>query len=169
MPRLRPARPGEAGLLQAIEREAGYLFADSAHPEVATAAPTCVAAYDAHIRLGRALVCVDEADRPAGFAVSGVLDDALHLYELSVRPAHGRQGLGRALVEAVSARARTDGLTAVTLATFTDVPWNAPFYARLGFRPVEAPEWGPGLFKLHEREAALGLPMESRCLMRRDL
>lgn len=166
---LRSPAADEAPLLQAIDIEAGRLFADSAHPSAAEGPPTVLSAYRAHVRLGEALVAVDASDRPVGFAVTGVLDDALHLYELSVLPAHGRRGLGRILVEAVCDRARRRDLDAVTLATFRDVPWNRPFYARLGFREIGKADWTPALFKIHQREAALGLPMAARCLMRRPL
>jgi hypothetical protein len=36
----------------------------------------------------------------------------------------------------VADHARTLGLTSLTLTTFRDVPWNAPFYAKLGFEYV---------------------------------
>ena len=61
-------------------------------------------------------------------------DEALHLEELDVLPGHGRQGIGTRLVRALCDGARGRGIAAVTLCTFRDVPWNAPFYERLGFR-----------------------------------
>ena len=43
----------------------------------------------------------------------------------------------------------------MTLCTFRDVPWNAPFYAALGFAPIASPE--PALARLLAHEIALGL------------
>ena len=65
--------------------------------------------------------------------------------------------------------ARTAMLEGVTLTTFRDAPWNAPFYARMGFRLLSGNEAGPRLTDLLRREAQRGLPLELRCGMRLDL
>jgi hypothetical protein len=54
----------------------------------------------------------------------------------------------------------------VTLTTFRDVPWNAPFYARLGFRILEPSAWTPGLMALLALEESRGLPRRLRVAMR---
>jgi hypothetical protein len=59
------------------------------------------------------------------------------------------------------------GLTSLTLTTFRDVPWNAPFYARLGFEYVT--ELTPELRQKREEETAHGLAFDSRCAMRLPL
>ncbi|GAA4667840.1 hypothetical protein GCM10025780_07780 [Frondihabitans cladoniiphilus] len=56
-----------------------------------------------------------------------------HLEQLSVAPEHARQGLGRLLVEAAKQRARELGYSQISLRTYADVPWNAPFYGTAGF------------------------------------
>lgn len=60
-------------------------------------------------------------------------------------------------------------LTALTLTTFTDVPWNAPYYQRLGFRTLSDTEVTSGLRRIREHEATLGLDRWPRAVMRRDL
>ena len=67
-----------------------------------------------------------------GFAVLELLDGAVHLEQLSVDPAHGRRGLGGALLAATVQAAREHGTDRSTLLTYADVPWNGPFYARQG-------------------------------------
>ena len=67
-----------------------------------------------------------------------VLDGEGHLDELAVVPAHGRRGVGRALVDEVLAWTAARGLPSVTLITFRDVPWNGPYYEKLGFEAVTA-------------------------------
>ena len=57
----------------------------------------------------------------------------------------------------------------VTLTTFRDVPWNAPFYARAGFRALANHEIGPGLAEVMRQEAARGLDPVTRVAMRRAL
>jgi hypothetical protein len=62
-----------------------------------------------------------------------------------------------------------EGMPALTLTTFTEVPWNAPYYRRCGFRCLEEAELTPGLRELRDHEAALGLDRWPRVCMRRDL
>lgn len=142
--RIRIAEPSEWDLLRSIEDEADALFADVG------IGPFTALEEDDHLA-SAAVVLV--AGAPAkGFACVDAVDDVAHLWQLSVHPAFGRQGLGRALVEAVCEWATDHGYPAVTLTTFRDVPWNGPFYERLGFR--EMVELSPGLsaIRRHERE-----------------
>ena len=41
----------------------------------------------------------------------------------------------------------------MTLTTFRDVPWNAPYYERLGFRVIAPADQGPELAALVAEEA----------------
>ncbi|MEU2348829.1 GNAT family N-acetyltransferase [Modestobacter sp. NPDC049651] len=101
------------------------------------------------------------AGRPVrGFAVLERLDGAVHLEQLSVHPAHGRQGLGGALLAAAVAEAGEAGADRVTLLTYADVPWNATWYARHGFRELH--DLTPGLRALRRHEQELGLDRHGR-------
>ena len=51
----------------------------------------------------RAWVAVDDLGAVIGFAMAWVIDGEGHLDELAVAPAHGRRGVGRALVDEVLA------------------------------------------------------------------
>jgi GNAT superfamily N-acetyltransferase len=95
-----------------------------------------------------------------GFAVLELLDGAVHLEQLSVDPAHGRQGIGSALLAATVSAARGHGADRVTLITYADVPWNGPFYARHGWRPTRA--LTPGLQARRDHEQAVGLDRHGR-------
>jgi GNAT superfamily N-acetyltransferase len=106
---------------------------------------------------------------PVGFALVELLGGKPHLEEMDVRPSHGRRGLGRALLEAVFAWARSEGHESVTLTTFRDLPWNAPFYTRAGFRALSADEIDSTLRALVRDEASRGLDPEKRVVMRRHL
>ena len=90
-----------------------------------------------------------------GFAVLELLDGAVHLEQLSVHPAHGRRGHGGALLAAAVDAAREHGADRVTLLTYADIPWNAPFYARHGWRTTTS--LTPGLRARRSREVELGL------------
>ncbi|MGC3003056.1 GNAT family N-acetyltransferase, partial [Streptomyces sp. G35A] len=55
------------------------------------------------------------------------------------------------------------------LTTFAEVPWNAPYYARLGFRPLTGPDLTPGLRRIRAEELGHGLDRWPRVCMRLDV
>jgi len=55
------------------------------------------------------------------------------------------------------------------LTTFTDVPWNRPLYAHLGFRVLPEAAVGPGLRRIRDAETAAGLDPTERVVMRRGV
>lgn len=74
-----------------------------------------------------------------------------------MHPAHGRKGLGTALVTRIVDLARRRGAPALYLTTFAHVPWNAPFYARLGFSPVPEDRQPQAIRETLAEEHAMGL------------
>jgi GNAT superfamily N-acetyltransferase len=96
------------------------------------------------------------------------VDGTAYLAALAVLPSDMRTGVGSRLLERACEWARGQGYPAMTLTTFRDVPWNAPFYAKRGFAEVLAPT--PGLAAVRERERSLGLDEAGpRLVMRREL
>lgn len=61
------------------------------------------------------------------------MDESLHIEQVSVHPAFARQRYGARLIEHAERDAGARGYPLLTLTTFTEVPWNAPYYASLGF------------------------------------
>ena len=105
-----------------------------------------------------------------GFAIVHALELAvIHLHELDIHPKHARQGLGRRLIETIAAWGRERGAIAITLTTFDDIPWNGPYYQRLGFRRLDETELSPALQSIRQAEADADLPMEQRICMQLDL
>ncbi|WP_225668819.1 GNAT family N-acetyltransferase [Arthrobacter sp. AET 35A] len=100
-----------------------------------------------------------------GFARLEEVDSAAHLEQLAVLPQHSGQGIGRALVEASKAWARGRGYPMMSLSTFADVPFNAPFYATCGFEPVR--ELSPGLAGIRRHETEVGLDRIGRRVVMR--
>jgi GNAT superfamily N-acetyltransferase len=108
-------------------------------------------------------------DAPVGFAHVEVFSTrAAHLEEIDVHPAHGRRGLGTRLVAAVCEWAARSGYRELTLTTFRDVPWNMPFYARLGFQEVPTEELSSELMAVVRDETRRGLDPARRVVMRRQ-
>jgi GNAT superfamily N-acetyltransferase len=102
---------------------------------------------------------------PVGFAALTEVDGHAHLAELAVRPDHGRRGIGGRLLAAACAWAVAEGYPAITLTTFADLPWNAPWYAARGFTELAAEQWGPGLREVCAAEHAAGIVVARRVIM----
>lgn len=138
-------------------------------PEIADDPPLAIADLARYLSLGTAWVAVDAVDRPIAYLIAEVVDGNLHIEQVTVHPEHSRRGVGRDLIDHAGRHAQAHGLLALTLCTFADVPWNAPYYARLGFRKLSAEELTPGLRELRRREAVHGLDRWPRVCMRRAL
>jgi GNAT superfamily N-acetyltransferase len=167
--RIRPAVPADFPALQDIERSAGQAFRAIGMPEIADDAPFTVEELTRYQQAGRAWVTAGADDSPVAYLVADPVDGNLHIEQVSVHAAWAHRGLGRALIEHAASVARSAGQPALTLTTFTEVPWNAPYYQRLGFRPLLESEVTPGLREIRQHEAAIGLDRWPRLSMRRDL
>ncbi|TJZ49435.1 GNAT family N-acetyltransferase [Streptomyces piniterrae] len=159
----------ELPALRGIERAAGEPFRALGMAAIADDEPPSTAELTRYQRVGRALAAYDTEDgsgQPVGYLLWEPVDGCAHVEQVSVHPDHAHRGIGRALID----RAGQDsGLGALTLTTFTDVPWNAPYYARIGFRVLGDGELTPGLRAIRAREAALGLDRWPRVCMRRGV
>ncbi|MBO4146732.1 GNAT family N-acetyltransferase [Enterobacter ludwigii] len=164
---VRPTRCDDVYALPAIERAAGERF--RRYPELAWLAEGEVISAEQHLEYaerGQSWLALAN-DRPVGFILTEAHSSSLFIVELSVDLDWQGKGIGRQLIACVADHARKLGLTSLTLTTFRDVPWNAPFYARLGFEQIA--ELTPELRQKREDEAAHGLAYESRCAMRLSL
>ncbi|MCI2421612.1 GNAT family N-acetyltransferase [Saccharopolyspora sp. K220] len=165
---VRKVRESELGRLQEVEISSGIAFREVGMPEIADDPPLPRDVLATYQRAGRAWAAVD-ADELVAFVVVEVLDGSAHIGQISVHGDHARQGIGRLLLDHVESWARDHGLAALTLTTFRTVPWNAPYYARLGFLEMTGAEITPGLAELVAREAAHGLEPATRVCMRRPV
>jgi GNAT superfamily N-acetyltransferase len=166
---VRRARSDDLNALPGIERAANTLFAAYGLAEQFSNLLTPIESLREGVKTDRLWVAADEVDRPVGFALAGSVGDNAHLDELDVHPAHGRRGLGTALVEAVCDWAKSSGYRAITLTTLRHIPWNAPWYQRLGFRALEENDLSPVLRDLLREEIQRGLPADHRVAMQRAL
>ncbi len=167
---VRPARVEDVPGIQAVEVAAVERFRGIEDPRIARSADA-----PPYSRVGlerasiehRCWVAVDDDGSIIGFAVAWMVDGEGHLDELAVAPAHGRRGVGRALVDEVVAWTVAQELPSITLTTFRDVPWNGPYYEKLGFRVVSP--LTPALQALVDEQKAWGLEPSLRVVMRRSL
>ena len=164
--RITLARPEDLASLPAIELAAARLLVGHA-PESVLNETTSVEVLNTALREGHLWVAL-RGDVPVGLAQVAVIErDALHLEEIDVHPDHGGRGLGTQLVERVCGWAASHGYEWVTLTTFRDVPWNMPFYSRLGFGVVPAEELSVALRAVVDDETRRGMDASRRVVMRR--
>jgi GNAT superfamily N-acetyltransferase len=148
---IRQARAEDLPDVQRIDRDAGHMFGEVGMPDNAgflwslEALCTCLDA-------GRLWVITESDDRPAGFLITDMVDGCLHVAQVSGDPGSARRGLGRALLDYAAELAAAAGLPAVTLTTFAEVPWNALYYLRCGFRLIDDAKVTPGLGSIRQRE-----------------
>jgi GNAT superfamily N-acetyltransferase len=106
-PKIRDAAPTEASALESLQRRSSEVWDEY-----------------------REQLAVDASDTPIGFSVVIPSDGPAHeLDGLFVEPAQMRRGVGRALVEDASARAKSHGALVMDV---TAGPAQ-PFYERAGF------------------------------------
>ena len=154
---ISPAEPGHLSRLNDIEGAAAAIFPPGFLPEHVLQERVPLAALGSAMEQGLLWVALDGRGVPVGYALMELVDGHALLAQMDVHPDHGRQGLGTALIGRVVARVREMGLTALYLTTFTQVPWNAPFYGRLGFRVLEQAEQPHFLQDIRQRERECGL------------
>ncbi|MCR9176522.1 MAG: GNAT family N-acetyltransferase [Alphaproteobacteria bacterium] len=171
--RIRLARPDDLPRLPEIDSMADSRFGATSYRDVLEAFPAVTVDHLTELQdQWRLWVAAAEQDRPVGFAMVSLDAPAiLHLDLVAVDPSHAGHRLASRLIAGIDAFCAGRGLTKMTLTTFRDVPWNAPYYERLGFREIadsEAdadPFLGPRL----RDQVAKGLPRESRIAMVRDM
>jgi len=162
------ARPQDVAALAAIELAAAVHLRGHAPDSVLTEAFDEAEFREAQVQ-GRLWVALD-ADNPVGFALVELLaSDLPHLEEVDVHPSHGRRGVGEHLVRAVCEWAARSGYAQVTLTTYRDLPWNMPFYARLGFAEVPVEQRRPEVEAVFRAETARGFDPQRRLVMKSDL
>lgn len=163
---IRLAQPQDIAQLIAVEQSAAQLFLQQPAWRFIAEGPVMTAEQHADfIQRQHTWLAENAAGEVAGFiaAVPGQQD--WHIAELSVAAHCQRQGIGRRLIVEVAAQAALLGAQRLTLTTFIDVPWNAPYYQRLGFRPIAAERLSTSLRQQLAEEVAQGFVVGSRCAM----
>ncbi|QGR85268.1 GNAT family N-acetyltransferase [Burkholderia multivorans] len=170
--RIRPATREDAPAMAAVQIAAAQRFRALGMHGIADGGPTDAADVLARIDAGHAYVAIDtDAQHTCvGFAFYRLLDaQRLYLEELDVAPSHAGRRIGARLIEHVMACAAQQAIAQIVLSTFRDVPWNAPYYARLGFRVLDDAMLDDTLRAIRAHHVARGLDETQRVFMRADV
>ena len=164
VPTIRPAAEVDLERLVDVEVRAGQLFRSVGMAKVAEDVPDRGALRES-IEAGRVWVSQVGA-AIAEYVAAEVLDANAHVAQVSVAPEYAGRRIGQAMIGVVEAWGRAAGRPATTLTTFTDVPWNGPYYVRLGYRVLAGGDIGPELARTMAHEASLpGIDASLRCAM----
>ena len=166
MIQIRPARADEIAAVRDIERASASRFLGTDRAELAQDEPTDAVTLARRVAAGALLLAAD-GDAPVAFVMFRPVEGCAYVEQIDVAPSHARRGIGAGLLDAVVKIARERGLAALTLSTFADVPFNAPYYARLGFAVVE--DLTPGMAQIRAEHEARGLDETARVFMRREI
>jgi len=129
---IRCANAADISAIITVERSSGALF-EGTHMAWAVGETSSPEDLLEAIHQGLVWVAADD-DKIAGYISGSALDGDFHIEEVAVAIGYQRRGIGKDLIEHVAGRARHLGLGALTLTTDRTLPWNAPYYERLGFK-----------------------------------
>ncbi|WP_165184828.1 GNAT family N-acetyltransferase [Caulobacter soli] len=161
----RPARLQEIETIRSLERASAQRFV-GLMDALAADESSPAAVLTARIADGGVIVAVEDGT-VAGFVMFRPVEARAYVEQLDVLPAFAGRRIGAALLDAVAARAREAGLVGLSLSTFREIPWNAPYYRRLGFVEVDA--LTPGMAAIRAEHLARGLDEAARVFMVRGL
>lgn len=161
---VRAARTTDIPRLREVEDIAGEMFRSVGMERVADDPAPSAAVLFGYIDDGRAWA-FDVDGIVAGYLLADLVDDGVHIEQVSVDPAYAHRGIGAALIEHAARWGVARGRITLTLTTFRDVAWNAPYYARLGFTVVDDGDLSPALVAIRAHES--GLDAWPRVVMRR--
>jgi GNAT superfamily N-acetyltransferase len=169
-PTVRLARPSDVPLLGSVESSAATLF--STFPSLAHHShgpPVPQSELEIYLSANNLWVAVDDADAPIGFLCGHSIDSSFYIAEISVAEDWQKKGVGRSLIERMCKDVKILSYSDVILTTYRDVPWNGPWYIKVGFEELHVKDWGEQITKKMELEKSEGFDMERRCVMKRVL
>ncbi len=174
--RVRPACAADAPVLGAVEYAAAARFAGIGLGAIAGGRPTSAETYLTPVAEGRLWVVEvlraggvsERGATVVGLAIAEMRDGEGFLAEISVHPDHAGRRLSLRLIDAVEAWAAALGCRSLRLTTFRDVPWNRPYYERLGFGLLDESEAGPEVRAVRAAERARGVDAQGPrvCMIR---
>ncbi len=166
---IRRAHSWDIPLLEYVERSAAEIFRTVDLGFLADGDTLDPAALQAMAHANHLWVATNRFDQPIGFAGGEYLSGNFHIVEISVAKEFQGKGVGKALMTTMVEHITREGYKSVTLTTYRTLPWNGPWYSRLGFYEVNPHDMGRDYLDLLASEAQHGLDVRSRCVMRKIL
>jgi predicted N-acetyltransferase YhbS len=165
----RFAELDEIEAVRAIEYEAAQRFATIGMTGIADAQPMNADFVRRKIEACEIVVAVNDAARCVAFVMFVPLSTRFYIEELDVLTAWAGRRIGAELIGQVDVLARKAGARQLVLSTFRDVPWNAPYYGRLGFSVIESGQLDAKLRAIRATHVARGFDESKRVFMCREV
>jgi len=120
---------------------------------------------------GRHAIYVAHTDtnKLIGFCAVKIADANAYIAEISVLPEYSKQGIGTRLLEHAIYWAEINDFEYITLTTFKDIIFNAPFYKKFGFKEFIPDALWPEIKRIRKAEHDIGLEVMPRIAMRKYL
>jgi GNAT superfamily N-acetyltransferase len=166
---IRSSRLEDSERIQQVDLSAGSRFAEVGLQRISEHPPVALENLEEFARSGRSWVAVDDSGTIVGYVVVEVVDDYAHVEQLSVERSRHGEGFGKALLAEVESWADREGFDAMTLTTFSDVPFNRPLYEHLGWVVLPESELSPGLLAIRDAERERGIEPPPRVCMRKKI
>jgi len=154
---IRAATPEDAGTISVLNLDVQQIHAE-AHPwRFKPPGPHTFTEKDAQDLLSNpgyfAFLAFDEGT-PSGYLVAEIVyrhetarqfaHELIYIHEIGVRPGARRKGIGRLLLDAAKAHARSLGIPTVTLDTWSFNEGALRFFQKNGLVPVSVRFWSKG-------------------------
>jgi GNAT superfamily N-acetyltransferase len=135
-------------LLQAIQTAVDESFRAIGMADVADHKPPSLEELSASHESQHAWVATLSKERqdsaaPIAYILVYIVDNdglgwrSVFIQQVSVSPDYSRRGIGKALIDHVALWASQNGMKALDLTAFVNVPWNKAYFERLGFRVAD--------------------------------
>ncbi|WP_337271490.1 GNAT family N-acetyltransferase [Oryzifoliimicrobium ureilyticus] len=161
---IRPATSGDFDALRNVELASFETLKNAGAVSGAPAASTDQELNE-YLRHGLLYVACDQKSAVVGYCGGYVVENLLHIGEMDVHPVCQRKGLGRSLLTTLLDEGRAKKLYGATLTTDRLAPFNAPFYAKYGFKLLEQEACSPRLRRILAAEIDKGLDPSRRVAM----
>lgn len=168
MIRIRLASADEIHKIAPLEKAAAEAFRRIGMDAIADDAPIADSILMQAVQDQRLWVAVEYGVLKA-YLLGDFLPHSLHIDQVTVHPDASRRGLGALMIESVSADPRSKERGFITLTSFANVPWNAPYYERIGFLDIAESDWPEGVSEKVAEEQQHGLAAWPRVVMQREI
>lgn len=166
---IRDARAYDVPKLQQIELDAARRYGDFSETRFCMDLPARDEAEHKQARENGFAFVVEVSETPVGFILVVPKDARAHILEIAVTRLEQGRGYGCEMIAIAEAWATAAGFREMTLTTFLDVPWNAPFYAKIGYEIFEVGHDRPELTEVIAQERRLELHKAKRVAMFKKL
>lgn len=168
MIRIRLASADDVPKIAPLEKAAGEVYREIGMDAVADDAPIPDSLLLLAVEEQRLWVAVEYGALKA-YVLGEFLPQSLHIDQVTVHPDAARRGLGALMIESISADPRSKERGLITLTSFANVPWNAPYYERIGFVDIPESEWPEGVSEKVKADQEHGLATWPRVVMKREI